>query len=99
MFIHIFKEVNNDQHVIYFNGINNIKDIKIILNTIFEITNSNFNFESIEKLLNKKGLLYKIDQDQIEITNDKYSVLEVFDYLYNEVYLSKNVKLKINGLV
>ena len=97
VYTYFFKEVNNDQHVIYFNGINNIKDIKIILNTIFEITNSNFNFESIEKLLNKKGLLYKIDQDQIEITNDKYSVLEVFDYLYNEVYLSKNVKLKING--
>ena len=97
VYTYFFKEVHTDQHVIYFNGINNIKDIKIILNTIFEIANSNFNFENIEKLLNKKGLLYKIDQDQIEIIDNKYSVLEVFDYLYNEVYLSKNVKLKING--
>lgn len=99
VYTYFFKEKNSDKHTIYFNGINNINDIKIVLNTIYDIISSNFNFDNIEKLLNKKGLLYKIEKDKLEINHDKYSVLDVFDYLYNKIYLQddEKIELTING--
>ena len=63
-----------------------------------DIFKSNFNFDNIETLLNKKGLLYKIENEHVEINNNRYSVIEVFDYLYENIY-SKNesIHISING--
>lgn len=97
IYAYFFREKNSNKNIIYFNGINNINDIKIVLNTIYDITNSNFNFDNIEKLLNKKGILYKIGEN-IETNKSEYSILDVFDYLYNTIYLHEStVELEING--
>jgi hypothetical protein len=104
VYVYLFKENGSNEHIIYFNGINNINDIKIIVNTIFDIINSNFNFNNIEKLLNKKGLLYRIEKNNVHIIDNKYSILDVFDYLYNNNYIydkstqtENKINLKING--
>jgi len=98
IYTYFFKEKDSDSHIIYFNGINNINDIKIIIKTVIDIFKSNFNFDNIETLLNKKGLLYKIENEHVEINNNRYSVIEVFDYLYENIY-SKNesIHISING--
>ena len=104
VYVYLFKKEDAQEHTIYFNGINNINDIKIIINTIFDIINSKFNFNNIEKLLNKKGLLYRIEKNNVTIIDNKYSVLEVFDYLYNNNYIydeftqnENKINLNING--
>lgn len=104
VYVYLFKEIGAQEHTIYFNGINNINDIKIIINTILDVINSNFNFTNIEKLLNKKGLLYRIEKNNVNIVDNKYSILEVFDYLYDNTYIfdestqtENKINLKING--
>jgi len=101
VYTYFFKEKDSNYHTIYFNGINNVTDIKIIVATIYNVITSNFNYDHIGKLLEKKGKLYKIDKINIQLNDNNYSVLEVFDYLYNKIYNINNIhnkiKLKING--
>lgn len=101
VYTYFFKEKCSDYHTIYFNGINKSSDIKSILETIFKVITSNFNYDYIGKILEKKGKLYIIDDISIKLNDNNYSVLEVFDYLYNKIYNVNNIhnkiKLKING--
>lgn len=97
VFAYFFKEKNNDQHQIYFNGINNIFDIKTIINILI----NNFTFENIEDILHKNGKLYNIVENKIELMNehDNISILNVFDILSNIIYNvnTSKINLKING--
>lgn len=101
VYVYFFKEKGSNKHNIYFNGINNINDMTIIAKTIFEIINQNFNYTNINNLLENKGYLYKFQLDSIEKVNNKYSVMEVFDDLYENMYnLDKTdelVNLQIDG--
>jgi len=92
VYTYFFREKGENSNVIYFNGITNVNDIHTILSTIMDIVSSNFNYENIEKLLNKKGILY-----ESEIYSNKYSLLELFDYLYHNIYSKEKLFLKING--
>lgn len=92
VYTYFFREKGENSNVIYFNGITNVNDIQTILSTIMDVVSSNFNYENIEKLLNKKGILY-----ESEIYPNKYSLLELFDYLYHNIYSKEKLLLKING--
>lgn len=92
VYTYFFREKGENSNVIYFNGITNVNDIQTILSTIMDVVSSNFNYENIEKLLNKKGILY-----EPEIYSNKYSLLELFDYLYHNIYSKEKLFLKING--
>ena len=59
VYVYFFKEHGSDKHNIYFNGINNMNDLNIIVKTVFEIINQNFNYDNINKLLNNNGYLFK----------------------------------------
>lgn len=92
VYTYFFREKGENSNVIYFNGITNVNDIQTILSTIMDVVSSNFNYENIEKLLNKKGILYESG-----IHSNKYSLLELFDYLYHNIYSKEKLLLKING--
>ena len=92
VYTYFFREKGENSNVIYFNGITNVNDIQTILSTIMDVVSSNFNYENIEKLLNKKGILY-----ESEIYPNKYYLLELFDYLYHNIYSKEKLLLKING--
>ena len=83
VYTYFFKEKNSDDHIIYFNGLNSINDIKNILKTVFDFIKQDFNFKNIEKIINKKGTLYKFNENNIEIVSNDKNVTEVFDLLYN----------------
>lgn len=99
-----FKENNSSIHNIYFNGINNLKDIKLII----KIFSKNFTFKNIEKLLNKPGSLFTIinnNVEELESFRDK-SVLDVYDFIHENIYMEfnklndkteKKINIKING--
>lgn len=101
VYVYFFKEHGSEKHNIYFNGINNINDINIILKTVFEIINQNFNYDNINKLLNNKGYLYKIYDNSIIKIKTKYTIIEIFDMLYESIYNpekdSNLVNLQIDG--
>ena len=90
-----FKEKHNDYHTIYFDGIDNSNDIMLLLKVIF----NKFSFENIENILYDNVDLYIID-DNNKINNIslnmKLSLLNVFDYLINNVY-ETNLNIQING--
>ncbi len=101
VYVYFFKEKGSNKHNIYFNGINNMNDLSIILKTIFEIINQNFNYNNINNLLSNKGYLYKIYEDSIIKVNTKYNIIEIFDMLYENIYnCDKNnelIDLQIDG--
>ena len=88
-----FKSHDSDKHNIYFNGLNNLKDINLII----KIFSKKFTFNNIEKLLHKEGTLYTIIDNQVievESMHNK-SILDVYDFIYENV-LDK-INIRING--
>lgn len=86
---YFFKEKNSDNHSIYFNGINN--PIDIFLN--------DYTYKNVENILNKNGTMYTFANNDIHVINNKeddINILNVFDYLYGNVY-NKNSNIHING--
>lgn len=61
MYIYFYKEKNSNIHNIYFNGINNTKDLNIIYDTVSKVITNKFHFEHVSNLIDKKGILYKIN--------------------------------------
>ena len=106
-----FKEHGSMKHNIYFNGINNLKDINLIL----KIFSKNFTFKNIENLLNKPGELYTIIDGKIEEIEQmkNKSFLESYEFIHENIYLPfkefndnnneridktpSKINLKING--
>jgi len=104
-----FKEHGSMKHNIYFNGINNLKDINLII----KIFSKNFTFKNIEKLLNKPGMLYTIINNKVEEIESmkNKSFLDSYDFIHENIYLPLNenvseetpknkpskINLKING--
>ncbi len=105
IYTYFYKEKDSDIHNIYFNGINNKKDLNIIVDTVLKIIINKFNYEYIEKLMNKNGLLYKIEMTGIKklkiIDDDKLkenTLLNTFEYIFYNVYENNNiVNINING--
>ena len=100
IYAYFFKEKNSDEHIIYFNGITNITDLKIVIELIHDILNNNFNNEKIKSLLNNVGNLYKINSNSIELNNNNFNIFDLFEYLYKNIYFVENknkIRLKING--
>lgn len=94
-YVYFFKEKVSDTHKIYFNGINNINDMKLILKIILKIIHND-----IDILLNKKGYFYKFHGDCIEKIYQKRDIYEVFHFLCNNVYnvqTMQKINLEING--
>ena len=96
VYVYFLKEHGSDKHNIYFNGINNMNDLNIIVKTVLEIINQNFNYDNINKLLNNDGYLYKFFDTSIVKVKTKYTIIEVFDMLYENVYNPSKDHNKIN---
>ena len=96
VYVYFFKERGSNKHNIYFNGINNMNDLNIIVKTVLEIINQNFNYDNINKLLNNDGYLYKFFDKSIVKVKTKYTIIEVFDMLYENVYNPSKDHNKIN---
>jgi hypothetical protein len=100
VYVYFFKMIDSDKHHIYFNGINNSKDLKLIIKTVFEIINQNFNYDNINKLLNNDGKLYKIYNNTIIKMKKEYTIMDVFEMLYDNIYnidSPSNINLQIDG--
>ena len=100
VYVYFFKMIDSDKHHIYFNGINNSKDLKLIIKTVFEIINQNFNYDNINKLLNNDGKLYKVYNNTIIKMKKKYTIMDVFEMLYDNIYnvdSPSNINLQIDG--
>ena len=100
VYVYFFKIIDSDKHHIYFNGINNSKDLKLIIKTVFEIINQNFNYDNINKLLNNDGKLYKIYDNTIIKMKKEYTIMGVFELLYDNIYnvdSPSNINLQIDG--
>lgn len=100
VYVYFFKMIDSDKHHIYFNGINNSKDLKLIIKTVFEIINQNFNYDNINKLLNNDGKLYKIYDNTIIKMKKEYTIMGVFELLYDNIYnvdSPSNINLQIDG--
>jgi hypothetical protein len=96
IYVYFFKEHGSDKHNIYFNGINNMNDLNIIVKTVLEIINQNFNYDNINKIVNNNGYLYKFYEKSIVKVKTKYTIIEVFDMLYENVYNPNKDNNKIN---
>ena len=88
VYAYFYKEKNSDEHIIYFNGIKNMGDLKIIFKSI-----SNMIFNDIDNLFDKEGTLYRINNDSISYEDNKL-LFDIFDRIYGN---HQNIKLKING--
>jgi hypothetical protein len=101
VYVYFFKERGSNKHNIYFNGINNMNDLNIIVKTVLEIINQNFNYDNINKLLNNDGYLYKFYDNSIIKIKTKYTIIEVFYMIYENVYNpnkdSNKIDLQIDG--
>jgi len=101
VYVYFFKECGSNKHNIYFNGINNMNDLNIIVKTVLEIINQNFNYDNINKLLNNDGYLYKFYDNSIIKIKTKYTIIEVFYMIYENVYNpnkdSNKIDLQIDG--
>jgi len=99
VYVYFFKERDSHKHNIYFNGINNMNDLNIIVKTVLEIINQDFNYDNINRLLNNDGYLYKFYENSIVKIKTKYTIIEVFDMLYENVYNSNKNNDKINLMI
>ena len=96
IYIYFFKEINSNVHNIYFNGINNKKDLGLLIKTILKLLSNNYNFEYISNIINKNGNLYKILPNNISkvifLENNilkHNSLLNTFEYIFHEEYNSE----------
>jgi hypothetical protein len=88
VYVYFYKEIDSNDHIIYFNGIKNMNDLKIIFKSIRNII-----FNDIDHLFDKEGRLYKMNNDSISY-QDNQLLFDVFDRIYDN---NQNIKLKING--
>jgi hypothetical protein len=97
LYVYFFQEKLTKKHFIYFNGLNNLTDIK----TIFNICTNNLTYENIQHTLNQKGIFYKIINNKVKKLHNNITIFKIFDHLYNKVYniLDENnkINLSING--
>lgn len=112
-YVYFFKENNNNVHNIYFNGINNKKDIKILIDTIVRVISNKFDFEHVENIIEKDGYFFDFtinDVKKINFTkNNKINntLMNAFDYIYKNKYINNDtdnntkfdekINLNING--
>jgi hypothetical protein len=92
LYVYFFQEKISKKHFIYFNGFNNLKDIK----TIFNLLINNLTYNNIKDTLYDNGFFYQIIDDKIKKIMDKINILSIFDYLYNNIYKCSKKEDKIN---
>jgi hypothetical protein len=97
-YVYFFQEKISKKHFIYFNGFDLEKGN---INSIINLLINDITYENIEKnLLNKKGIFYKIIDNNVKEYKNEIMILDMFDYLYNNIYnidKDNKVKLSING--
>jgi hypothetical protein len=93
IYIYFFKNKDSNIHNIYFNGINNKKDLNVLFNTLVRLLSNNFNFEYVNDLINKNGYLYKVLPNNISkiifLENNilqKNTLIKSFEYIFNNEY-------------
>jgi hypothetical protein len=107
IYVYFYKEKESDIHNIYFNGINNKKDIEILLETVLRVLSNKFDFEHVENIIKKTGVLFEILPEEINkinfIENNKNiknNLMKTFDYICKNHYRNENgdkINLNING--
>lgn len=107
IYVYFFKEVGKDVHEIYFNGMNNKKDIEILLGTILRVVSNKFDFEHVKNIIEKNGTLFEFLPNEINKLNfmednilKKNNLITSFDYIYKKYMLNEcndKINLKING--
>lgn len=103
--VYFFKDKTSNSHNIFFNGLNNKKDIDGLLNIILRVLSNKFDFEHVENIIEKNGMLFEFEKNDVtkinfinedNITDNKLMV--TFDYIYKNHYEKDDViNLNING--
>jgi hypothetical protein len=98
IFVYFFKEKNTNIHNIYFNGINNKKDLKILIDIVINVISNKLNFKYIENIIEKSGELYKLSNNNIEniifLENNilkMNTLMNSFEYIFNTEYFKDNI--------
>jgi hypothetical protein len=92
LYVYFFQEKKTKKHCIYFNGFNNIYDIK----TIFNLIINNITYKNVKSTLNDNGKYYHIIDNKVKEVNNKITLLEIFESLYKKKYINDKENDKIN---
>ncbi len=97
LLVYFFKQKNEKNHKVYFEGVDEISDLKYL-----SFPNKWFNeytLQSIHKNLSEKGFLFKVNQNEIKRVNDsEKSIFSIFSYMNQNTYLSSNINnIEIEG--
>jgi hypothetical protein len=100
---YFFKDKMSNEHSIYFGGLDNLNNIKSILNFLL----NDYSIENIEKLLYENGLFITIiDNNIIKINQNINNIFEAFDFMFDNIYNINNflldnsnqkINLNVNG--
>jgi hypothetical protein len=100
---YFFKDKLSNEHSIYFGGLDNLNNIKAILNFLL----NDYSIDNIDKLLYEDGLFISIvDNKIIKINQNINNIFDAFDFLYNNIYNINNffsndkiqkINLNVNG--
>jgi hypothetical protein len=93
LYVYFFQNKLTKEHVIYFNGFNNLKDIDMIYHFITNSITPNY----IEGILNKCGNYYEVINDTVVQINNDYNIFNIFDNLYKNKYTVDKNKISVNG--
>ena len=100
---YFFKDKMSNEHSIYFGGLDNLNNIRSILNFLL----NDYSIENIEKLLYENGLFITIiDNNIIKINQNINNIFEAFDFMFDNIYNINNflldnsnqkINLNVNG--
>jgi hypothetical protein len=93
LYVYFFQNKLTKEHVIYFNGFNNLKDIDMI----YHFLTNRITPKYIEGILLKSGNYYEVINDSVVQINNNYTIFDIFDHLYNSKYKVDKNKISVNG--
>ncbi len=88
IYVYLYKPKNSNYHHIYFNGMNNKNDIRIILDITKKVLFNKFHFGTIEDIIDKNCALYQVFENKIEMIHDdqEYTLIQHFNYLFKNYH-------------
>jgi hypothetical protein len=99
---YFFKDKLSNEHSIYFGGLDNLNNIKAILNFLL----NDYSIENIEKFLYENGsFITIIDNNIININHNINNIFDAFDFIFNNIYNINNllcdkiekININVNG--